>query len=90
MAWLQVALAQLIIFNTCYEQSNQKICLSIWHDQFGCRGFINSFGLFENYYVSTMHLGNLSQVAWIGSLQVFLLFGLGTFSGRLTVSFPDL
>jgi hypothetical protein len=50
-------------------------------------GFINSFGLFENYHVSTMHFGNRSQVAGIGSLQVFILFGLGKFGGRLTMGF---
>jgi hypothetical protein len=32
MAWLQVALAQLTICNAYYEQSNQKICLSSWHE----------------------------------------------------------
>lgn len=51
---------------------------------FNTWGFINSFGLFETYYVDTMHLGSSSQVAWIGSLQVFILFGMGTFSGRAT------
>ncbi len=45
-------------------------------------GFVNSFGLFETYYVNIMHIGNASQVAWIGSLQVFIIFWMGTFSGR--------
>lgn len=35
---------------------------------FNTWGFINSFGLFETYYVNIMHLGSSSQVAWIGSL----------------------
>ena len=29
-----------------------------------------------------MQIGSNSAVSWIGSLQVFLVFGLGTFSGR--------
>ena len=49
---------------------------------FNTWGFINSFGLFQTYYVNVMHLGSNSAVSWIGSLQVFLVFGIGTFSGR--------
>ena len=51
---------------------------------FNTWGFINSFGLFETYYVNVMHLGSSSEVAWIGSIQVFILFGMGPFSGRAT------
>lgn len=29
-----------------------------------------------------MNIGSNSAVSWIGSLQVFLVFGIGTFSGR--------
>lgn len=47
-------------------------------------GFINSFGLFQSYYVNTMKLGSPSAVAWIGTIQVWILFNVGTFSGRLT------
>ena len=49
---------------------------------FNSWGFVNSFGLFQTYYVNVMHLGENSAVSWIGSLQVFLVFGIGTFSGR--------
>jgi len=49
---------------------------------FNTWGFINSFGLFQTYYVNTMKIGGESQVAWIGSLEVFILFFMGTFSGR--------
>ncbi|KAI1411532.1 MFS general substrate transporter [Hypoxylon sp. FL1857] len=46
-------------------------------------GFINSFGVFQTYYVS--ELGRPpSDVSWIGSIQVFLTFFIGTFTGRLT------
>lgn len=46
-------------------------------------GFINSFGVFQTYYVTALGRSP-SDVAWIGSIQVFLLFFVGTFTGRLT------
>ncbi|KIH93316.1 MFS monocarboxylate transporter [Sporothrix brasiliensis 5110] len=46
-------------------------------------GVINSFGSFQTYY--TQLLGRApSDIAWIGSFQIFLLFFIGTFTGRLT------
>ncbi|KAM0793826.1 major facilitator superfamily domain-containing protein [Usnea florida] len=63
MAWTQVLMGHLIIFNT-------------W-------GYINSFGLFQVYHVDT--LGRTpSDISWVGSIQIFLLFFVGTFSGRAT------
>lgn len=47
------------------------------------RGWINSFGTFQAYYTHTLHR-TPSEVSWIGSLNVFLLFFVGTFTGRLT------
>jgi MFS family permease len=44
---------------------------------------IISFGVFQTYYVSTFDLPR-SDIAWIGSLAVFLLFFTGIISGRLT------
>ena len=62
-AWLQVAMAHMVIFNT-------------W-------GYINSFGVFQTYYVQT--LGHPpSDISWVGSIQIFLLFFVGTFAGRAT------
>ncbi|CAN8105192.1 unnamed protein product [Discula destructiva] len=46
-------------------------------------GYINSFGLFQSYYSTALSLPP-STIAWIGSIQVFLLFFIGTFTGRLT------
>jgi MFS family permease len=44
-------------------------------------GFVNSFGVFQPYYVDV--LGHApSDISWIGSVQIFLLFAIGTFSGR--------
>ncbi|KAI1370989.1 MFS general substrate transporter [Hypoxylon crocopeplum] len=46
-------------------------------------GFINSFGVFQTYYVTTLNRAP-SDVSWIGSIQVFLTFFIGTFTGRMT------
>lgn len=46
-------------------------------------GAINSFGVFQTYYVTALNRSP-SDVSWIGSIQVFLLFFIGTFTGRLT------
>jgi MFS family permease len=46
-------------------------------------GFVNSFGVFQTYYVSTLNKSP-SDISWVGSMQVFLLFFIGTFTGRLT------
>lgn len=44
-------------------------------------GYSASFGVYQLHYTTTLSLSE-SQVAWIGSLQVFLTFFIGTFSGR--------
>lgn len=46
-------------------------------------GVINSFGSFQTYYTQLLDKSP-SQIAWIGSFQIFLLFFVGTFTGRLT------
>lgn len=51
---------------------------------FNTWGFINSFGLFQSFYVDNMQIGSPSAVAWIGTIQVWILFNIGTFSGRAT------
>ncbi|OCK82774.1 putative MFS monocarboxylate transporter [Lepidopterella palustris CBS 459.81] len=62
-AWIQVALAHLVICET-------------W-------GQISSYGVFQSYYSLT--LGHpQSDISWVGSIQIFLLFFVGTFSGRAT------
>ena len=48
---------------------------------FNTWGFLNSFGVFQTFYVTT--LGHPpSDISWVGSVQIFLLFFVGTFSGR--------
>lgn len=46
-------------------------------------GIVNSFGLFQTHYTATLNRSP-SDVSWIGSLQIFLLFFIGAFTGRLT------
>lgn len=44
-------------------------------------GYLTSFGLFESYYIDTLH-ATPSAVSWIGSVQILLIYFVGTFSGR--------
>ncbi|KAB2575564.1 MFS transporter [Lasiodiplodia theobromae] len=46
-------------------------------------GYINSFGAFQTYYTSTLGVPS-SQISWIGTIQVWLLFFIGTVAGRAT------
>ncbi|KAF4883257.1 Aspyridones efflux protein apdF [Colletotrichum fructicola] len=46
-------------------------------------GVINSFGVFQSHYAQTLRRPP-SDISWIGSIQIFLLFFIGTFTGRLT------
>ncbi|CCX11695.1 putative MFS monocarboxylate transporter [Pyronema domesticum] len=48
---------------------------------FSTWGFINSFGIFQAYYVEALQLPP-STISWIGSIQIFLLFLLGSVTGR--------
>lgn len=48
---------------------------------FNTWGYINSYGLFQAYYMDNLHL-SASAVSWIGSMQIFLLCFIGAFSGR--------
>ncbi|CAI7608975.1 unnamed protein product [Penicillium manginii] len=50
---------------------------------FNTWGYINSFGVFQTYYTSTLSRSP-SDISWVGSIQIFLLFFIGTFSGRAT------
>lgn len=48
---------------------------------FSTWGWITSYGTFQSYYRTTLGVSQ-SSISWIGSVQIFLLFFLGTFSGR--------
>lgn len=69
----------------CYEQlikylvvvlCSPFVVMTTW-------GFTNSFGSFQTYVTDRLNR-SLSTIAWIGSTQIFLLFFLGTITGRLT------
>lgn len=44
-------------------------------------GYVFSFGLFQAYYATTLN-SPASNISWVGSVQIFLLFFIGTLSGR--------
>lgn len=51
---------------------------------FCCLGFANSFGTFEEYYLSHQLRGQSpDNIAWTGSLAAFLQFATGAIAGSL-------
>ncbi|KAJ4286741.1 hypothetical protein N0V90_012993 [Kalmusia sp. IMI 367209] len=46
-----------------------------------CWGYISSFGFFQSYYTATFNVAP-SAISWIGSVQILLIYFVGTFSGR--------
>jgi MFS family permease len=48
---------------------------------FNTWGYINSFGVFQVFHVQHLHRPP-SDISWVGSIQIFLLFSIGTVSGR--------
>jgi predicted MFS family arabinose efflux permease len=46
-------------------------------------GYINGFGVFQTYYTEALNRPP-SDISWIGSVETFLVFFIGTFSGRAT------
>ncbi len=44
-------------------------------------GLITSFGVFQSYYEDSLGV-EPSAVSWIGTMQIFTLLAVGTFSGR--------
>ena len=44
-------------------------------------GYLTSFGLFQSYYTSSLSV-SVSAISWIGSIQIFLVYFIGTFSGQ--------
>ncbi|SMY18928.1 unnamed protein product [Zymoseptoria tritici ST99CH_1A5] len=50
---------------------------------FNCWGIGNSWGIFQNFYEILLPDANPSSIAWIGSTQIALVFGLGLPVGRL-------
>lgn len=62
LAWSQVLVAFLLVFNGF--------------------GYSSSFGIFESHWKEVL-TQSASDISWVGSVQLFLLFFIGTISGRL-------
>lgn len=46
-------------------------------------GQLNAFGVFQEYYSRTfLQEYSQSDIAWIGALQYFFIFGVGLIAGR--------
>ncbi|ODM16435.1 hypothetical protein SI65_07942 [Aspergillus cristatus] len=45
-------------------------------------GYFSSFGIFQSHWIDTLNRSN-SDISWVGSLSLFLLFFLGTLSGPI-------
>lgn len=51
---------------------------------FCCLGFSNSFGAFEQYYLTHQLQGDSpDKIAWIGSISAYLQFGAGMVGGPM-------
>lgn len=46
-------------------------------------GFVNAFGAFQTYYTALLPSVSPSNISWIGSIQAFFMFSVGTFTGPL-------
>jgi hypothetical protein len=57
-------------------------CFCAWMVIMNTWGFVNSFGAFQTYYTVILPHIPPSTISWIGSVQAFLMFFLGAFSGR--------
>jgi hypothetical protein len=44
-------------------------------------GYLSSFGFFQTHYSSSLD-ATPSAISWIGSMQIFMVYVVGTFSGR--------
>lgn len=60
------------------------VVLGTWCTSFCSFGWLNSIGVFQEYYQGTLlHGYSASTVAWIPSLQVFFMMGTGPFVGLI-------
>ncbi|OAA40431.1 Major facilitator superfamily domain, general substrate transporter [Beauveria brongniartii RCEF 3172] len=50
---------------------------------FNTWGVVNGYGVFQEYYTTALNRPP-SDIAWIGSVETFLLFSVGVISGRAT------
>lgn len=58
------------------------VILGVWCCSFCSYGWMNSIGIFQEYYQTTLlNTYSASAISWIPSLQVFLMTALGPFIG---------
>ncbi|KAL8766517.1 MAG: hypothetical protein Q9209_006733 [Squamulea sp. 1 TL-2023] len=71
-AWQQVLGAFFLNFNTWYNRlEGSKM------------GLVNTFGTFQDYYASgSIFTASQSAIAWLGSIQGFLMLTIGVLCGR--------
>ncbi|KAK0701979.1 major facilitator superfamily domain-containing protein, partial [Lasiosphaeria miniovina] len=61
------------------------VVFGCWCTSFASFGIVNSFGVYETYYLETFLAGySPSTVAWIGSIQAFAQFSATLLSGPLS------
>jgi len=54
-----------------------------WIIQFCTFGYVNAFGVYQDYYTREFLVdSSASDISWIGSLQLFLMYAAGIFVGR--------
>ena len=88
-AWLQVAGAFCIFFNTWFVKILSPpfhfVCLSGTNSNTQLsRGVVNSYGVYQHYYsLSRQESQTDSEIAWIGSMQGFLLLFVSIITGPL-------
>ncbi|KAL7947996.1 MFS general substrate transporter [Trichoderma barbatum] len=60
------------------------VVLGCWCISFASFGYVNSFGVYETYYLKTFLSGHSpSDVAWIGAIQSFVQFSAALIAGPL-------
>ena len=77
-AWLSVAGGYVLCITTC----RYELMTASWLVCFSTFGYASSFGVFQDLYTVTGASSD-SNISWIGSVQLSLLFMLGIVSGRL-------
>jgi len=59
-----------------------SVVLGGWLVLFSTFGYVNAFGVYEDYYVQELGQSP-SAIAWIGSFQTFLQFACGLVTGKI-------
>jgi MFS family permease len=85
VAWLQVAGSWCLMFNCWYvvflaRNSNLDVKTTLTYRN---RGIVNTYGVFQEYYIEAFPSQTPSNIAWIGSIQAFLLMFFGALTGPL-------